>query len=253
MGASVVGNTLKNKKVLITGATGGIGEATALRFALEGANVYITGRNEEKLREVSENIFTVCSTSNVKYIVIDMLDEGCIEKEIRRLKKEISYLDVLVNNAGVLSDVDRHSRFRSVTPDEFEAVWNMNCCATIKLTEEVMNNLKDKELHIINVSSICSETRKLQFTPYGMSKAVIRDISNSIEKQNIGVYVNTILPGTISTRMTNYSKDSDITLERNSLYRVGIPEEVAAIIAFVASDVGKYISSNLHVSACEVL
>ena len=126
---SVTGGTIKGKNVVVTGATSGIGYATAQRFLSEGCNVILTGRNENKLKEAVGSL-TYDNSSQVSYIVMDQLNPSSVKNGVVQAFT-ISPIDLWVNCAGIFKKTDRSRKFRGITADTFFEVVNTNLKSTV--------------------------------------------------------------------------------------------------------------------------
>ena len=255
--SSVTGGELKGRNVLVTGGNGGIGSAIAMRFLCEGCNVTITGRSEEKLKNTVEYIKSKIRDAPVDYILADQASEESIYNCMNELDKRGLRMDILVNNAGICSDVDRARRFRTVNQDEFYTVWNTNYNGTVKITNAIAKRMVDSDIDgaIINIASICAYFRKFQYTPYGMSKAAVIAFSDELRKFYPSLNISTIAPGSVATTMgdINIKFGDNIARNCNTLHHLALPEEIAALAAFLAGSVGKTINQTVIASACEVL
>lgn len=250
---SICGGVLAGKTVLVTGATGGIGVALAQRFLTESTTVYLAGRNEEKLVSLCDKLGDIYKKDCINYIIINNLDIDDMRKKIAKLF-QTTKIDFLINNSGIYTDVDKKRELRNINKEQFSLDWETNYVATKEMTYITANYMsKMGGGHIINVSSICAESPKYKYTPYGISKSAIMGLKSEIENKYEGVSVTSILPGTVATRMNNASFGDNITMSRNRVFRAALPEEIAAIVAWTCSIKDILISSNITASACEVL
>ena len=243
----------KLKTVLITGATGGIGVALAHRFLLEGAIVYLAGRNVEKLLSLCSELGERYGQDNIHHLIIDNLNIDSMRKTLIELFKECE-IDFLINNSGVYTETDRKKEFSSVKKDQFYLDWETNYIATREMayiTAKYMSECGGG--HIINICSICAESLKYKYTPYGISKSAIIGLKTEIEGAYKNVLVTSILPGTVATQMNESSYGENIAMNRNRVFRAALPEEIAAIVAWVCSAKNVLMSSSIKASACEVL
>ncbi|XP_021208294.1 uncharacterized oxidoreductase TM_0325 [Bombyx mori] len=237
-----------SKVVLVTGASRGIGAATAILFAKEGADVVIVGRNEEKLKEVEEQ----CSKFGKKPLIItadlakDDQAKGIVNKTIDALGK----LDILINNAGILKKDDIKSEGFVETFDE---VMNTNLRASVLITNVAIPHLIKTRGNIINVSSVAADCTSItNFVSYRVSKAALNHFTRCIalELAPHGVRANTVSPGPVETdifetagipeALQNYSRQL-------LLKKVGKKEEVADLILFLASEKAQSITGANYV------
>lgn len=254
--SSVVGGRLAGKRVLITGGSGGIGKVLALRFMSERSVVTISGRNQEKLETTIDYLRKKNPQAKIDYILIDQSSQQSIDSVADYLKSINIIPDILVNNAGVYTDVDKKRIFRKVTQSEFNNVWNINFKGTVQLTERIASEMVEQKIsgNIINIASICAESRNFQYTPYGMSKAAIIEYTRLICKKYPLLTANVVEPGSVATVMGGLSMGDNIARNCNALHRPALPEEIAAFVAFLAGGFGVYLKNGGHiVSACEVL
>ncbi len=256
LGSSVVGGSLIGRNILVTGGSGGIGTVLALRFLYEGCNVCISGRNEKKLKNTYKYVLRRCPNANIRYIVIDQLNKESIKEGIETLYAQGFYIDILINNSGVLTEIDKKRMFRHVTGDEFLSVWNTNFKGTVLISELVSNKMCELKMkgRIITISSICAEFKNFQYTPYGMSKAAIEKYMQLINVKYKNITTKIIQPGTVATQMNAKMIGDNIASSCNLLHHAVLPEEIAALAAFLACEMGDYIKNErITASACEVL
>lgn len=238
-----------NKVVLVTGASGGIGAATALMFAKEGANVVIVGRNEEKLKNVNADFDKIGKRPLV--IKADVSKEDEAKSIIKQTIDAFGKLDVLVNNAGILrQDNIYDTSFMNV----FDEVMNTNLRAVVLLTNLAVPYLVETKGNIVNVSSVAAQRVKpTQLVSYKTSKAGLNHFTRCIalELAAHGVRVNTVSPGPVATDIFDAGSMEDYleTLKKSTaLGRIGQPEEISDIILFLASDKAKSITGSDYVS-----
>lgn len=235
-----------NKTVLITGATGGIGEATALVFAKKGANVIIHYfNNKVKAEQIKENI-----TNNYpgKAIIVqaDISKEQDVKNMINIIEKEFDTIDILVNNAGIAKDED----FLNKSIDTVKDVINVNQIGTYLVSKEVAKlMLKKHQGNIINISSNGAINNGYnESIDYDMTKAAIIPLTHALAKllSPFG-RVNAIAPGWVNTPMN--SDISPIFKEEQTnkilLNRFAHPEEIANVIVFLASEQASYINDTI--------
>ena len=252
---SVAGGTLKGKTAFITGATGGIGAAVCLRMAAEGCKLIISGRNEKKLIEIKESICRRYPSVDIKCEVMDQKDKTNINDCIFNLK-EGSFPDIFINVAGIYTEVDKKRRFRNVSKKEFQNVWDTNYVGIVEFTKQAAQEMviHNPKGCIINISSICSIFHRYQYTPYGISKSALTQFGLELKKDYPTLNIKTVLPGSVATIMGNLKLGDNISRKCNILHHPALPEEIAALVAFLCSDVGYKVSnSSIVASACEVL
>ena len=235
---------LKNKKVLITGATGGIGNCLVEKFNNLGAIVFATGTNEEKLEKLKK------SFSNI-YVEKFKLDEhNKIEKFVDTVDKKLEGLDVLVNNAGITMD----NLSIRLTEENWKKVLDINLTSCFLMCKYVIKKmLKKKYGKIINITSIVGHTGNLGQSNYAASKAGIIAFSKSLalEYARKNININCVSPGFIKTEMTDKIQEDfkKILISKIPSGDLGTGEDVSNCVAFLASDMAKYVNGEtLHVN-----
>ena len=235
---------LKNKKVLITGSTGGIGGALVDKFNDLGANIIATGTNEKKLINLKQK-YTKIETEVFK---LDQHDK--IENFIENISNKLDGIDVLINNAGITLD---NISIR-LTEENWKRVLDINLTSTFLMCKfAIKKMLKKKYGKIINITSIVGHTGNLGQTNYAASKAGIIAFSKSLAleyaKKNINI--NCVSPGFIKTEMTDKINDDfkKILISKIPSGDLGTGEDVSNCVAFLASDLAKYINGEtIHVN-----
>lgn len=235
----------EGQKVLITGATGGIGQATAELFSKQGAIVGLCGRNEEKLNKLKDSL------ENESHIFTsDLSDLNSVEELFSKADEEMGGIDVLICNAGITKDM----LSIRMTTESFEEVINVNLKATFILNREAIKKMiKRKYGRIINISSIVGVMGNAGQANYVASKAGIIGMSKSLaaEVAGRGVNVNCVAPGFIETPMTDVLTDEQKSkmLANIPAGRMGLPIDIANSIVFLASKEASYITGQtLHVN-----
>ena len=235
---------LKNKKVLITGATGGIGQSILEQFNKFGAKIVASGTNEVKLKKISENYPQVL-TEKFK------LDEhNNIEKFIEKVSDKLGGLDVLVNNAGITMD---NISIR-LTEENWKKVLDVNLTSSFLMCKYAIKKmLKHKSGKIINITSIVGHTGNLGQANYSASKAGIVAFSKSLAleyaKKNINI--NCISPGFIQTEMTEKINEEfkKVLISKIPSGKLGTSDDVSNCVLFLASDMSDYINGEtIHVN-----
>tara|TARA_Y100000992_G_C21271891_1_gene497405 strand:+ start:3079 stop:3840 length:762 start_codon:yes stop_codon:yes gene_type:complete len=240
----IINMNLKNKKILITGATGGIGQSLVKKFTDFGAEVLATGTNQEKLNDIKKN-FINCHIKSFK------LDEHQnIEKFIDSCNETLKGLDVLVNNAGITLD----NLSLRLTEENWKKVIDINLTSTFLMCKYAIKKmLKNKKGKIINITSIVGHTGNFGQVNYAASKAGIIGFSKSLAleyaKKNINI--NCVSPGFIQTEMTNKIKEEFKKELINKIPQgnLGTGEDVSNSVVFLASNMSDYITGEtLHVN-----
>lgn len=233
------------QKVLITGATGGIGSKTAELFSKQGAIVGLCGRNKDKLNDLSSKLpnksfIFPCDLSNIEEV----------EKLFETADTEMGGIDVLVCNAGITKD----TLAMRMSNDGFENVINVNLKATFILNREAIKKMmKRKYGRIVNISSVVGVAGNPGQANYVASKAGMIGMSKSIamEVATRGITVNCIAPGFIETPMTDVLTDDQKNkiLSGIPMGKMGQAEDIANSIVFIASKEASYITGQtIHVN-----
>ncbi len=235
---------LKNKKILITGATGGIGNSLIKKFYNSGAKILATGTNEEKLNNLKKNF------NNIEIAKFSLNEHEKIEQFIDYTEKKLSGIDVLVNNAGITLD---NISIR-LTEENWKKVLDINLTATFLMCKYTIKKmLKNKKGKIINITSIVGHTGNLGQANYSASKAGIVAFSKSLAmeyaKKNINI--NCVSPGFIKTEMTDKINEEfkKVLISKIPSGDLGTGEDVSNCVAFLASDLANYINGEtIHVN-----
>jgi 3-oxoacyl-[acyl-carrier protein] reductase len=235
---------LKNKKALITGATGGIGNSLVEKFNSLGAIVVASGTNEDKLGNLKKR-FPEIYTEKFK------LDEHSkIEEFVEKIDKKLGGLDILINNAGI--NLDNLSI--RLTEENWKKVLDVNLTSSFLMCKYAIKKmLKKKYGKIINITSIVGHTGNLGQANYAASKAGIIAFSKSLAleyaKKNINV--NCVSPGFIKTEMTDKINEEfrKILISKIPSGDLGTGEDISNCVAFLASDMANYINGEtIHVN-----
>ena len=236
--------SFKNKKILITGATGGIGGALVQKFlSLEG-NVFATGTKTEKLDEIKK-VFP-----SVHIMKFDISNHSKISEFIENVYSQLTGLDILINNAGL--NLDNLSL--RMKDDEWQKVIDVNLGSTFHLSKAAIKKmLKNKYGRIINITSVVGHTGNLGQSNYAASKAGIIGMSKSlaIEYAKKNITINCVSPGFIQSKMTDNIIESikSVLTSKIPMTRLGTGEDVANTVAFLASDKASYITGEtIHVN-----
>lgn len=243
--SSVCGGLLKGKNVVVTGATSGIGFSIAQRFLDEGCNVIITGRNSKKLNE-AVSLLRVADKSDLKSVIIDQLDIESVLNSINQIF-ENSNIDIWINCAGVFKDFDRKRVFRGVDRDSYFEVVNTNLKSNIVMIDNVANAMITKGINgkIINIASICGFTNHFGYTPYGISKNGLIEFTRQKSQQfNDNVSIIAVAPGSVATRMGSTGYGKNIAGGNSFTKHTAIPEEIAAVVAFLSGPIGNKLSGQ---------
>ena len=234
----------KNKKILVTGATGGIGKALVQKFVSLEGNVLATGTKTEKLDALKKEF------PNINILKFDISDHSKIEEFIENVASQLVGLDILVNNAGINMD----NLSLRMKDDEWKKVIDLNLGSTFFLCKYgIKKMLKNKYGRIVNITSIVGHTGNLGQSNYAASKAAIVGMSKSlaIEYAKKNITINCVSPGFIQSKMTDGIIESikAVLTARIPMARLGKGEDVANTVAFLSSDAASYITGQtIHVN-----
>ena len=236
---------LKSKNIIITGASGGIGNAIVKRLNDSGAQILASGTRVEKLEELKSKF------KNIKILKFDISHSDKIEEFIENATNALGgSLDGIVNNAGITQD----NLAIRMSIDEWKKVIDINLTSTFLLSKfAIKKMLKNKSGKIINITSVVGHTGNLGQANYTASKAGIVAMSKSlaIEYAKKNININCISPGFIKTAMTDKidEKFKDIIIGKIPSARLGEPEDIANAVHFLASNQSNYINGEtLHVN-----
>ena len=236
---------LNKKNIIVTGASGGIGNAIVEKLYDQGGNVLATGTREEKLKELKDKF------KNIKILKFDISNHDKIEEFINNATDELGgSLDCIVNNAGITKD----NLTIRMSMDEWSKVIDINLTSTFLMSKfAIKKMLKNKKGKIINITSVVGHTGNVGQANYTASKAGIVAMSKSlaIEYAKKNINVNCISPGFISTAMTDVidEKFKESIISKIPANRLGKPEDIANAVLFLASSGSDYINGEtLHVN-----
>jgi NAD(P)-dependent dehydrogenase (short-subunit alcohol dehydrogenase family) len=248
-----LGSRLEGKIAVITGATGGIGEATAKRYLEEGASVMLLGRSKEKLRQTRERL---CSYDQVADFVADATDEAATAAAIGATVDAFGGLDILVANAGIEGNF---APIESLSLEEFENVLRTNVIGVWLSMKYAVEPLKKRGGgSLIALSSIAGRVGAPTMAPYIASKHAVYGLvkTAALELAASNIRVNAIGPGPIDNRMihsleSQFRPDDpaaghDFVMSLVPMGRYGTNEEVANLALFLASDESTYCTGGIH-------
>ena len=238
-------NDLKNKNIIVTGASGGIGNSIIKKLYHAGANILASGTKMEKLEELKKNY------ENIKILKFDISKHDKIEEFIENGTTELEgNLDCIVNNAGITQD----NLAIRMNLDEWQNVININLTSTFLMCKfAIKKMLKNKSGKIVNITSVVGHTGNLGQANYTASKAGIVAMSKSlaIEYAKKNINLNCISPGFIKTAMTDKidPKFKEVIMSKIPSARLGEPDDIANAVLFLCSNQANYINGEtLHVN-----
>jgi 3-oxoacyl-[acyl-carrier protein] reductase len=238
-------SNLEKKNIIVTGASGGIGNAIIKKLSEAGANILASGTRIEKLEELKKNF------EGLKILKFDISQSDKIEEFIENATNELGgSLDGIVNNAGITQD----NLAIRMSLDEWQKVININLTSTFLMSKfAIKKMLKNKSGKIVNITSVVGHTGNLGQANYTASKAGIVAMSKSlaIEYAKKNININCISPGFIKTAMTDKIDDKfkEVIISKIPSARLGEPEDIANAVLFLSSEQSDYINGEtLHVN-----
>ena len=236
---------LEKKNIIVTGASGGIGNAIIKKLNEAGANILASGTRIEKLEELKKNF------ESIKILKFDISQSDKIEEFIENATSELGgSLDGIVNNAGITQD----NLAIRMSLDEWQKVININLTSTFLMSKfAIKKMLKNKSGKIVNITSVVGHTGNLGQVNYTASKAGIVAMSKSlaIEYAKKNININCISPGFIKTAMTEKIDDKfkEVIISKIPSARLGEPDDIANAVLFLSSEESNYINGEtLHVN-----
>jgi NAD(P)-dependent dehydrogenase (short-subunit alcohol dehydrogenase family) len=229
---------------LVTGGSSGIGAAVALELAEAGAKVVITGRHEETLRASASR------HAGISYLVADIARASDVARSLEEVRTRFGRLDALINNAGILEMVP----LADASPEHVRRTWETNVLGLIETTRAALPLLRASKGAIVNIATVIADQPFANMSVYCASKAAVLALTRSWAQELApeGIRVNAVSPGPIETPMFSAEKLGigapmleqlgASVLGTVPLRRFGKPEEVAHVIAFLASPAASYVS-----------
>ena len=234
----------KNKKILITGATGGIGKALVKKFTSLEGNILATGTKNEKLDLLKKEF------PEINILKFDISEHSKIEEFIENVNSQLTGLDVVVNNAGITLD-NLSLRMKN---EEWQKVIDINLTSTFLLCKYAIKKmLKNKYGRIVNITSIVGHTGNVGQANYAASKSGMIGMTKSlaIEYAKKNITLNCVSPGFIQSNMTDKILESikAVLTSKIPMSKLGSGEDVANTVAFLSSDAASYITGEtIHVN-----
>jgi len=232
------------KVAIVTGATSGIGMATAFRFAEQGGRVAAVGRNKEILSKVQR--------ANIRTYAVDLTNEKETSTFARRALEDFGGVDILVNAAGIIAN----GTIENTSLADYDLMMNINVRSVMQLTQLVLPSIIERKGNIVNVSSVTGLRAFPNVFAYCVSKAAVDQFTRcaALELAPKGVRVNAVNPGVVRTNLhlnsgmneDNYAAFVDRSKTTHPLGRIGQPEEIADLILFLASSKAGWITGATY-------
>lgn len=235
---------LQNKVALVTGASRGIGRATAIKLASYGATVIVNYQgSKDKAQEVVDTI--LANGGQAESYGCDVSDFESCGNMIGEIIKKYGHLDILVNNAGITRD----GLLMKMSEEDFEKVINVNLKGAFHTIRHASRYfLKQRSGSIINISSVSGVSGNAGQANYSAAKAGLIGLTKSVAKElgSRGIRVNAVAPGFIETDMTDAMPESakEAIKGQITMGRIGSPDDIAGVVAFLASDASSYVTGQ---------
>ena len=231
------------KTVIITGGSRGIGRAIALRLAEDGANVAVIYAGSADKAKAVVNEITALGV-NAKAYRCNVADSAAVNETVKAVTNDLGKIDILVNNAGITRD----GLMLRMKDEDFDAVLDTNLKGAFNMIRACYSGfIRKKSGRIINISSVSGIMGNAGQANYSASKAGVIGLTKSVARElaSRGITCNAVAPGFIQTDMTENLGDNNPLLNSIPLGRMGKPEDIAAAVAFLASDSAAYITGEV--------
>lgn len=235
--------SLNGKTALVTGASRGIGRAIALRLAEDGANVAVIYAGSADKAEAVVDEITALGV-NAKAYRCNVADSAAVNETVKAVTNDLGKIDILVNNAGITRD----GLMLRMKDEDFDAVLDTNLKGAFNMVRACYSGfIRKKSGRIINISSVSGIMGNAGQANYSASKAGVIGLTKSVARElaSRGITCNAVAPGFIQTDMTENLGDNNPLLNSIPLGRMGKPEDIAAAVAFLASDSAAYITGEV--------
>lgn len=235
--------SLNGKTALVTGASRGIGRAIALRLAEDSANVAVIYAGSADKAEAVVNEITALGV-NAKAYRCNVADSAAVNETVKAVTNDLGKIDILVNNAGITRD----GLMLRMKDEDFDAVLDTNLKGAFNMIRACYSGfIRKKSGRIINISSVSGIMGNAGQANYSASKAGVIGLTKSVARElaSRGITCNAVAPGFIQTDMTENLGDNNPLLNSIPLGRMGKPEDIAAAVAFLASDSAAYITGEV--------
>jgi NAD(P)-dependent dehydrogenase (short-subunit alcohol dehydrogenase family) len=235
---------MKGKVAIVTGASSGIGRATAALLAKNGAKVIAVGRNEKELGTLSRS----ATDGSIRAQLADVTEMSHLERIVSEAVGNFGRIDVLVNSAGMI----RNGTIENTTLDDWDRMMNLNLRSIFVLMQKCIPHLAETKGNIVNVSSVAGTRAFPNVLSYCVSKAATDQLTrcSALELAPKGIRVNAVSPGVVVTNLhkrggmdeSGYQNFLEHSQETHPMGRVGDPEEVAELIYYLASEKASWIT-----------
>ena len=235
--------SLNGKTALVTGASRGIGRAIALRLAEDGANVAVIYAGSADKAEAVVNEITALGV-NAKAYRCNVADSAAVNETVKAVTNDLGKIGILVNNAGITRD----GLMLRMKDEDFDAVLDTNLKGAFNMIRACYSGfIRKKSGRIVNISSVSGIMGNAGQANYSASKAGVIGLTKSVARElaSRGITCNAVAPGFIQTDMTENLGDNNPLLNSIPLGRMGKPEDIAAAVAFLASDSAAYITGEV--------
>ena len=234
---------LKDKVVLITASTRGIGLACVKKCAKEGARVYMAARNVERAQEIADTL------NGVKFVYNDATKPETFTSMVEDVVKDAGRIDVLVNNFGT-SNPGKDLDFANTDPQVFLDTVNLNLRSVFMASQAAAKHMEKQRGSIINISSVGGIVPDVSQVAYGTSKAAINYLTKliAVHEAKNNIRCNAVLPGMTATEAVEKNLSEEfrgLFLRHIPLGRIGLPEEIAAAVVYFASDESAYTTGQI--------
>ncbi|MDD4907507.1 MAG: SDR family NAD(P)-dependent oxidoreductase [Candidatus Omnitrophica bacterium] len=232
----------KNKTVLITGATRGIGRQIAMDLEAEGANLFLTGTSPSEIKKLNSQ--AAREKRAIRYLLADFSNKGSLKRFLGMIRP--LSIDICVNNAGI----NRIDLLEDVKEGDWREIVDVNLGAPYRILQTVIPGMKKRGYgRIINISSIFSVVTREKRSVYSMTKSALTAVTRTaaIELAPYGILVNAVSPGFIITDLTEKilgKKERENLVKQVPLRRFGSPGEISKIVLFLASDQNTYLTGQ---------
>jgi NAD(P)-dependent dehydrogenase (short-subunit alcohol dehydrogenase family) len=240
---------MQGKVAIVTGASSGIGRATAIKFAGEGATVVAVARMESELTSAANE---VTGTGSIKPHLADLHEQSQLERVVTETIHEYGQIDCLVNAAGII----RNGTIENTTIDDWDRLMNINLRSVFQLTQRCVPHLAKTKGSIVNVSSVAGTRAFQNVLAYCVSKAATDQLTRcaALELGSKGIRVNAVNPGVVVSNLhrrggmdeESYQRFLEHSTETHPIGRVGTPNEVADLICYLASDKASWITGATY-------